>query len=47
MKLNGEVTVSASNRQFASGPFSLQFANGAKDAPGGAIKWRKLMIRPL
>lgn len=47
VKLNGDVTVSTFNKQFASGPLSLQFANGAKDAPGGAIKWRKLMIRPL
>ncbi|MBY0270926.1 MAG: DUF1080 domain-containing protein [Burkholderiales bacterium] len=47
VKFNGDVTVSTSNPQFASGPFSLQFGNGAKDAPGGAIKWRKVMIRPL
>lgn len=47
VKFNGHVTVSTMNSQFASGPFSLQFGNGAKDAPGGAIKWRKVMVRPL
>lgn len=47
VKLNGEVTVSTRNAQFASGPFSLQFGNGDKDAPGGAIKWRKVLVRPL
>jgi len=26
------------NDKFASGPFSLQFGNGDKDAPGGAVK---------
>lgn len=47
IRLNGEVTVSTLNSQHASGPFSLQFGNGPKDAPGGAIKWRKVMVRPL
>lgn len=47
VKLNGEVTVSTMNSQFKEGPFSLQFANGPKDAPGGPIKWRKVLIRPL
>lgn len=47
VKLNGEATVSTRNSQFASGPFSLQFGNGPKGAPGGAIKWRKVLIRPL
>lgn len=47
VKFNGNVTVSTMNSQFASGPFSLQFGNGAKDAPGGAIKWRRVMVRPL
>lgn len=44
---NGEVTVSMQNDKFAAGPFALQFANGAKGAPGGPIKWRKVQIRPL
>lgn len=47
LKLNGDVTVSINNSKYAEGPFSLQFANGPKNAPGGAIKWRKVMIRPL
>ena len=47
VKFNGVVTVSMQNSKYASGPFSLQFANGAKGAPGGAIKWRKVQVRPL
>ena len=47
VKFNGNVTVSTMNSQFAAGPFSLQFANGPKDAPGGPIKWRKVMVRAL
>jgi hypothetical protein len=47
VKLNGEVTVHTVNNQYASGPFSLQFGNGPKNAPGGTIKWRKVDIRPL
>ena len=45
--LNGQQTVDVRNDKFAQGPFALQFANGPKDAPGGAIKWRKVMIKPL
>jgi hypothetical protein len=33
--------------KLAQGPFALQFGNGAKDAPGGAIKFRKVEIKPL
>lgn len=47
VKFNGVVTVSLQDRKYASGPFSLQFGNGAKDAPGGPIKWRKVEIKPL
>jgi hypothetical protein len=47
IKLNGAVTSSAQNGKYASGPFSLQFANGPKNAPGGAIKWRLVQVRPL
>jgi hypothetical protein len=47
VKFNGAVSAAAQNGKFPAGPFSLQFANGPKDAPGGAIKWRKVMIRPL
>jgi len=45
--LNGVQTVSLQNSQFAQGPFALQFGNGPKDAPGGAIKWRKVQIKSL
>ena len=45
--LNGQQTVDVRNEKFVQGPFALQFANGPKDAPGGAIKWRKVEIRPL
>lgn len=44
---NGVVTVHLQNSKYASGPFSLQFANGAKNAPGGPIKWRKVQVRAL
>jgi hypothetical protein len=47
VELNGQKTVELSDSKFASGPFTLQFGNGPKDAPGGAIKWRKVQIRPL
>ena len=44
---NGAKTVDIQNSQFAQGPISLQFANREKGTPGGAIKWRKVQIRPL
>lgn len=44
---NGVQTVHMNDRKFASGPVALQFANGPKDAPGGAIKWRKVQIMEL
>jgi Domain of Unknown Function (DUF1080) len=44
---NGVRTVQLQDSKFAAGPFTLQFANGPKDAPGGPIKWRKVMVRPL
>jgi 3-keto-disaccharide hydrolase len=47
VELNGKQTVNVSDSKFASGPFALQFGNGPKDAPGGAIKWRKVEIKPL
>lgn len=47
VKLNGNVTVATNNDKFKEGPFSLQFANGPKDAPGGPIKWRKVLVRQL
>jgi hypothetical protein len=45
--LNGVQTVNAQDSKFAQGPFALQFGNGPKDAPGGAIKWRKVQIKQL
>ena len=44
---NGVQTVDVRDAKFPQGPFALQFGNGAKDAPGGAIKWRKVQIRSL
>lgn len=43
----GEKTVDVEGGKFASGPVALQFGNGAKDAPGGIIKFRKVAIRAL
>jgi hypothetical protein len=45
--LNGVKTADVQDGKHAQGPFALQFGNGANDAPGGAIKWRKVQIRPL
>ena len=44
---NGVQTVDVEHSKFANGPFALQFGNGAKDAPGGAIKWRKVEIQAM
>jgi hypothetical protein len=44
--LNGQQTVDLTDSKFASGPFTLQFGNHGKE-PGGAIKWRRVEIRPL
>jgi Domain of Unknown Function (DUF1080) len=45
--LNGVQTVDVQDSKLAEGRVALQFGNGAKDAPGGAIKWRKVQIKPL
>jgi hypothetical protein len=45
--LNGVQTASVEDSKHAQGPFALQFGNGPNDAPGGAIKWRKVQIKPL
>ncbi len=45
--LNGVQTVNVENSKFAQGPFSLQFGSGAKGAPGGPIKWRKVQVKEL
>ena len=47
VELNGVQTVNLQDSKFASGSIALQFANDPKDAPGGAIKWRSVQIRPL
>lgn len=46
IELNGVQTVNIYDSQFASGPFTLQFGMHGKE-PGGAIKWRKVQVRPL
>src|SRR2546423_4824231 len=45
--LNGVQTVSVQDSKNPQGPIALQFGNGPKDAPGGAIKWRKVQVKPL
>jgi hypothetical protein len=46
--LNGTKTAEISNVEFPSGPIALQFGNlPPSGAPGGAIKFRKVQIRPL
>jgi hypothetical protein len=47
VELNGQKTVELTDSKFASGPFTLQYGSGPNNAPGGAIKWRKVEIRPL
>jgi len=45
---NGDKTVDTQNAKFAQGPFALQFGNlPPKNAPGGAIRWRKVQVREL
>ena len=43
VEFNGQQTVNINHSQFASGPLSLQYGGN----PGGPIKWRKVMVRPL
>jgi 3-keto-disaccharide hydrolase len=45
--LNGVKTADVQDSKHAQGHFALQFGNRANDAPGGAIKWRKVQIKPL
>jgi hypothetical protein len=47
VKLNGVQTASGQDSKLASGPVTLQFGPGVKDAQSGPIKFRKLQIRPL
>jgi len=47
VKLNGVVTTSIVNSELtAPGPLALQFGNRGKE-PGGAIRFRKVLIKPL
>jgi hypothetical protein len=43
---NGVKTVDIQDAKFPQGPFALQFGNHGKE-PGGAIRWRKVQIKPL
>jgi hypothetical protein len=45
--MNGVFTAGTTRATIPSGHVTLQFGNGAKGAPGGAIKWRKLQVRAL
>lgn len=46
--LNGVQTARVRDSQFAEGPIALQFGSLPPNAaPGGAIKWRKVQIKPL
>jgi len=47
VELNGQQTANISDAKFPAGPFALQYGTVANDARGGAIKWRKVQIRPL
>ena len=44
--LNGVKTAEIDNVGNPSGPIALQYGNQPK-APGGAIKFRKVQIKPL
>jgi len=46
--LNGTRTAELEHSQLAEGPFTLQYGTlPPTNVPGGAIRWRKLQIRPL
>lgn len=47
VRLNGQLTTTLSHDKFASGPVALQYGAGVQGAVGGAIKWRKVQIKPL
>jgi hypothetical protein len=46
VELNGQKTVELNDSKYPAGPFTLQFGNHGKE-PGGAIKWRKVEVKPL
>jgi hypothetical protein len=43
VELNGKKTVDVNDTRHAAGPFALQYGGG----DSGAIKWRKVRVRPL
>lgn len=45
--LNGVKTAEIDNAQFLFGPIALQFGNLPNNVPGGAIRFRKVQVRPL
>jgi hypothetical protein len=45
--LNGVKTAEVDNATFLSGPIALQFGNQPNNVPGGAIRFRKVQVRPL
>jgi len=45
--LNGVQTADGQDSRFEQGAIALQYGSGPNNAPGGAIKWRKVQIRPL
>ncbi len=46
--LNGVQTAKVTNDELKEGPFALQYGTlPPKGEPGGAIKWRKVQVRPL
>ncbi|MGZ9065831.1 MAG: 3-keto-disaccharide hydrolase [Burkholderiales bacterium] len=45
--LNGVKTAEIDNAQFLNGPIALQFGNLPNNVPGGAIRFRKVQVRPL
>jgi hypothetical protein len=40
-------TAEIDNAEFLSGPIALQFGNLPNNVPGGAIRFRKVQVRPL
>ena len=45
--LNGIKTAEIDNAEHLSGPVALQFGNLPNNVPGGAIRFRKVQVRPL
>ena len=45
--LNGIKTAEIDNAENLSGPIALQFGNLPNNVPGGAIRFRKVQVRPL